>query len=1072
MLIMVVGVGGYLYLRLDDEIRRYAEGVFSSHYQHLEVKLGGARFEAGRGVTLRSLSFHQPTPDGADSLVEFGEVQLLGQFDAAALTSGKPKVERIRLNAPRVHAVRNASGGWNLASLWPPPTTGQAPPEIIVSDAVVTLTDKYSRGTPSLTLRDVDLTITCELQNGPTAGESPDSRLYAVKGSVGGSLAETFAFDATYNTSDQSFSAAANVEGLDLSSRIVHSLIRANDPLARLTGIDGKANLQLTASRPASSGAGSSAAPVQWSTNVQVANGRLSVDGLPRPISNVTVNASASQHQLLIHEARARYGKSELVMACDRRGWSARAPLGMRVRADQLTLDDNIADLLPPSVANVWDRFRPMGQVGAELALTYDGRWHPDLTVHCHDVSFEDRKEFAYRVRQGAGVLRFVASPGKETGELTVDLTAALGDRPIKIDGHLHGLPVAPSRTQQSPPRPLEPGGWVEIRGENVPITEDLVAAIKPSKAKVIEALGAKGRFSARWKLHRDEPFAEPHTETDLTFHDCRVQFDKLPYLLTGVNGTASERDGHWEFKDLVSQQRSGDRVIRASGTCTKLPDDGHQLALTFFGEQVQLDDTLRLALSPQQQAAWGSVRPSGRVNFRADIHHKIGGDTANATPADILLQVQPLPGLVSIEPAFFPYRLANVGGLVTLHNGNVSMTGMRAEHGQTIVETDAAWTPNQRGGWQLDFTRLHVDRLSAAYDLKLAAPLGIRNVIEQLKPEGTFSIHNGSLRFSRDTAGSPHLKSEWNISLACQQNNLQLGVPLKHVSGIVQLAGQHEGDLRFTAGELNLDSAFWNGMQLTNIRGPIWVDAQQCRLGRGATEKQNQLAHQSEQLQRVQAGLYGGELTLDAVVQLDTRGRYNVDVQLDKADLARMSTEYFGSASALSGTLSGAITLGGLGRSLDLMEGGGKLEVRDAEMYELPVMARLLKVLRNRVPDKTAFNGVDAEFKIAGKQIDFSHLNLLGDAVSLYGQGQATLDRQIDFAFHTTVGRNNLPLPMLRSMIGQASANLLLINVTGTVDNPEITREPLPAVNDFVEHLGGEGVASPQPAKKSFWQR
>lgn len=1071
MLITVLGVGGYLYLRLDDEIRRYAEGLFSNHYQHLDVQLGGARFEAGRGVTLRRLSFHQPTPDGAKSLVEIGELQLLGQFDAAALASGKPKVERIRLNAPRVHAVRTAGGGWNLASLWPPPTTGQAPPEIVVSDAVVTLTDMHRAGTPTVTLRDVDLTVTCQVQQSPDPADAPEQRTYTVKGSVGGSLAESFTFDATYNTADQSFAAGANVAGLDLSSRIVHNLIRTSDRLAALTGIDGKANLQLTASRVARS-SGSPAPQVQWNTKIQIGNGRLSVDGLPRPISNVAVSATASQHQLLVHEARASYGKSNLLMACDRRGWSASAPLGMRVRAEQLTLDENLAELLPAAVANVWDRFRPMGQVGAELALTYDGRWHPDLTVQCHNVSFEDRKEFAYRLRQGTGVLRFASSPDQETGELTIDLTASIGDRPVKIDGHLHGLPVSPSRMQPASPRPLEPGGWVEIRGENIPITDDLVSAIKPSKAKVIEALGVKGRFSTRWKLHRDQPFAEPHTETDVTFHDCRVQFNKLPYLLTGVNGTASERDGNWEFRDLVSQQRNADRVIRASGTCTKLPDSGHQLALTFFGEQVQLDDTLRLALSPQQQAAWAAVRPSGRVNFRADIHHKIGGDQPQATPADILLQVQPLPGLVSIEPAFFPYRLANVDGLVTLHNGNVSMTGMRAEHGQTIVETDAAWTPNQRGGWQLDFTRLHVDRLSAAYDLKLAAPIGIRKVIEQLKPEGIFSIHNGNLRFSRDTAGSPHLKSEWNVSLACQQNNLQLGVPLKHVSGIVQLAGQHEGDLRFTSGELNLDSAFWNGMQLTNIRGPIWVDAQQCRLGRGATEKQNQLARQSEQLQRVQAGLYGGALTLDAVVQLDTRGRYNIDMQLDKADLARMSTEYFGSASALSGTLSGAISLGGLGRSLDLMEGGGKLEVRDAEMYELPVMARLLKVLRNRVPDKTAFNGVDAEFKIAGKQIDFAHLNLLGDAVSLYGQGQATLDRQIDFAFHTTVGRNNLPLPVLRSMIGQASANLLLINVTGTVDNPEITREPLPAVNDFVEHLGGEGVASPPPVKKSFWQR
>ena len=48
--------GGYLYLRLDDEIRRYAETLIASHYDEHVVRLGSARFETGRGVVFHNLS--------------------------------------------------------------------------------------------------------------------------------------------------------------------------------------------------------------------------------------------------------------------------------------------------------------------------------------------------------------------------------------------------------------------------------------------------------------------------------------------------------------------------------------------------------------------------------------------------------------------------------------------------------------------------------------------------------------------------------------------------------------------------------------------------------------------------------------------------------------------------------------------------------------------------------------------------------------------------------------------------------------------------------------------------------
>ena len=55
-------------------------------------------------------------------------------------------------------------------------------------------------------------------------------------------------------------------------------------------------------------------------------------------------------------------------------------------------------------------------------------------------------------------------------------------------------------------------------------------------------------------------------------------------------------------------------------------------------------------------------------------------------------------------------------------------------------------------------------------------------------------------------------------------------------------------------------------------------------------------------------------------------------------------------------------------------------------------------------------------------EHIYFDKIDLVGDAVSLYGRGEMDFDRVVDLTFHSTVGRNDLPVPALRNA-GIASA-------------------------------------------------
>jgi hypothetical protein len=251
-----------------------------------------------------------------------------------------------------------------------------------------------------------------------------------------------------------------------------------------------------------------------------------------------------------------------------------------------------------------------------------------------------------------------------------------------------------------------------------------------------------------------------------------------------------------------------------------------------------------------------------------------------------------------------------------------------------------------------------------------------------------------------------------------------------------------------------------WKDMQFTNVRGPLWIDKSFCLLGEAAAEKQRQ------QPQRVTADAYGGSLVANAACQHDANSNYSLEVALGGVSLARFVSERFGGPQDMTGTVSGKLRLSGMGKSLQTLNGNGELRVVDANIYELPMLVRLLKVLRNRTPSTTAFNQCEMQFAVQGERVLFQKLNLLGDAVSLYGEGETNLDRQLDLVFYTLIGPADLPIPLWKTIAGQVSQQGLQLKVAGRWDNPEVQSEPLPAVNEVFQRIqAGAATMAPTTA-------
>jgi hypothetical protein len=123
---------------------------------------------------------------------------------------------------------------------------------------------------------------------------------------------------------------------------------------------------------------------------------------------------------------------------------------------------------------------------------------------------------------------------------------------------------------------------------------------------------------------------------------------------------------------------------------------------------------------------------------------------------------------------------------------------------------------------------------------------------------------------------------------------------------------------------------------------------------------------------------------------------------------------------------------------SLTSLEGSGNAWLREASLYQLPVMVRLLRLLSVR-PDQGAFDAADIRFGIDGDRIPIHELQLDGDLVSLRGSGWINMRRELELDLLANVSKRTLVGAMMRPLSQSNAANLLRIQVTGNSANPQI---------------------------------
>jgi hypothetical protein len=1016
------------YQRFDDEVRRRVEAKLSQHYPKLTVSVRAARLLAGKGIEIRGLSIAEPGVTGPTAeLVYVEEVLLEGDMQWQQLLRGELSIKRVLFRRPTVRVAHRADGTWSAAKLLPLPKLSKDPPRGVIENGTIEILDPLKQQGGSLVVRDAQLTFEAAAANKRAKSPVP----LHVSGHFGADHVQRAEIDATFLPSGAAWSMSGGLEGLDFSPEFVRALPAVlSRRLAELGSLRCEVKGRFQLSRP------SAQSGFDFNLDGQVSRGRIDDPRLPYPLTDLRATFRANNQELSVTNVTARNGQTTLALDLHRRGYLKQHPYTLVANSRHMVFDQQLRSILPLAWQGEWHKFMPAGEFDADLKLDYDGqRWQPHLTITCKNASFSYHK-FPYRLERAQGRIELV------DGLLKIDLKAFTEGEEVRIFGQFRN-PGASAV------------GKINVRGDNIRLDEKLFLALSENGRRIVRSLNPRGTFNVSFDLwHGKESPPRVHKKATLSLNRCSLRYDAFPYPLDNIRGTLAMEDDVWAFKDLEGTNDTG--VVECHGRLVPRAAGG-ELTLQFNGKAIALEDELRDALAVQSAGAarfWRDLRPRGLMNIDAVLRYVPG----QPKPA-LWVTLQPVydsegGAAVSIEPTYFPYRLDKLRGVFRYQHGRVTLEEVRAEHRATRLSAEGECLLDGEGGWRLSFDRLEVDRLKADRDLIQALSGGLKKAVTDLQPRGSMNLR-GKLHLASNGQSASGLSAQWNVGVEGHQVAIDCGMALENIFGSVQLWGAYDGRQFVSNGELSVDSMTYKNFQFTQCLGPFWLDNDVVLLGRAADRQRGAASGRA-----MTAKIYGGTMLVDGRVNLGPSPKYSVYATLTAADLARCAQEAIAGKQKLSGLVSAEVDLHGAGRGIHHLGGRGKVRLRDADLFELPVMVALLKPLSGRLPDTTAFNTADVDFRIEGEHIYLNKVHCNGDAVSLRGSGEMGFDRSIQLSFYAVVGRGDAPFPLLDKVVSAASQQIMQIHVNGTLDNP-VTRN---IVFPDVDEARREFEASPAP--------
>lgn len=966
------------------------------------------------------------------------------EYNARAMLKGKFEPYRVMIAQPTLRLKQRKDGTWNLqrflADPWPGPMM-KTPPISIVQGKVELIDGDVTRS--PVILRDVAVEI-----------KSPGGRVLDFEGSAKGDAFSRLSIKGTIDIDTGTVKFGGDIARLAISetlrSRLPADLRKASDQLGLVGGeVDlrvGQVYYDPNASPS-----------IRYDLGVQIRSGVWDCAHLPFTINNLSASLAIRDGVLRIELATGANGRtsfrveeSEIVLDNPKR-----APFNFLIHVDELELDKRLHAWTPAEFLPLWRDFSPTGRVRASAKLVREREGGPvgfGWTVDCLDVSMFYRF-FKYPLDHIRG--RLVC----ENNRIRVKLQTLVGGKPLIATGTIDN-PGDNAHVK------------LEFEGGAVPIDQALFDAMPPEINKVVGEFHPTGSVRGTAKIERtrrtspdDPPEGKVAIHALLNLNDnCSIKWDGLPYPVSNLTGQLELHPDKWIFRDMKG--RNGQAEITGSGVVEKLdpgpgPSDRLAVDLNMRAERLPFDEQLYNALQPAWQKSWAILNPIGSSNVEAQIHvrpdqpdqYHLVIDPQPETAVQLKFGPPRQPGGKD-NSGMFTLRMDNVKGRFVSDNGLVSMQNVTFMfYGSPVNFARGQVRVQDSGQFQLNVEQVGVKMLRLDHEqLVTIMPSVMKDFARRLDQGRPIPQISGDLGLSWSGKPQESVLCGWkNVLVVLNDNKIQAGIPLEHLQGqIDHVSGQFDGQSLTVRGALGLQSVSLLGQQVTKLESPFRVEAGKAEL----TNIRGKL------LDGVVSGRFG--------VTLDNTPKYETELYVHGARLDRYAETLSGRQS-FSGSISGQLSLNGMGNDLRTLQGQGWAKVEEGNLGELPLVLKLVNTLRQLKvsPGKNAlFDSANVAVTVRNGESRLDPIKLTGNVISFRGVGTMDVQGHLNLKLNPLAGRDRFHVPFLSDALREASGQLFVVSVSGPLADPRFELTPVPVVTDSVRSLSrGKGRNSREDA-------
>jgi hypothetical protein len=1080
--------------RLTSEILQRLRTEFPSHH----VTVDRAHYQAGKSITIEGIRIAKPTNHGLRDVVRCGRIVCYGPIEMLGLAQGQLPVQRIEADGVELCVWPLSDGTFSFQELSSSKPLSANCPSIDIRSGLVRLGGETGQGEKETILHDLQARVAL-------APRVMDGRIMPLTAIVNASVASNYFSKAIVKASlsedKSSWKAEGKITKFAYSQRLASQLPKRFQPyLVHAAGFSGELDGDFVA--------GSDKGKLTYVAKASIADGRLMHPQVPYPLESLSGMVFCTNGLLQLRNVKAASGQTSVTFECDMNGFAMGSPITAAITVRDLSLDQRLYQALPATIQDAWQKLGVSGIVDAEASIVFDGnRWTPRVKVRAKNAGLEP-EFFPYPVRNISGdfvyendsivaaALIGTAGGQKINGALTLsrahprwlmDLKLA-ADGPIAIDERLLKALTArgaPESNLQKFVLSLHPSGTVYLKQGHF-----------QRLAHQPETLSRSLELTFSECAIKYDGFRYPieNIQGEATLDNERLLLKEFSGRNDGAKiqctGTCQGRNGSLESMALFF-----------NGYDVSL-DEELQLALPKnvrgLWDQLQPSGVL-------DEVYMEISRSHGNdpLDMRVEIKEK--GESESRAGGAVSIRPVSLPYQVNNVACNIVYRPGRID--INSLSGKHDSSRLQTE-GQCSLYSDGTWEGLLT--W-LPLTRLHVDQgLLACLPNYLKDPLAKLDFRGPVSITGTTRVSSSptalesivrewdlELEIEDGRLGGGGIASGIRGSVALRGENTPMGPMAFGTLDLKALAIKEiavtgvQGPFAFNRRELlfGRDAAAWklknslpsldsrtkdavaSAVFLNPInrsmndpvvqashRGPI-REALSNRIdsmGRvpappptnpNAIRTMDDVVPIDVHDTDIRARSLSGTVFLSGIEPLDGQQRSNYRLRLVAADLQGFLVDLGESNTQAKGELSIQCDLQGELTNTASLGGQGIAWLRKANLYELPAMIKLFRVL-SVSPGQGAFDSADIKFGIDGDRLPVHELVLDGDIVSLRGSGWVNMRRELHFDLSANVGRRTIVGAIFPPLSSSPAATLMQIEVNGTTMEPQIRRGSISLMN------------------------